>query len=210
MDIYDLLGKIDHTEDEDKVSYSAGVILAMSLRDMGFEEVKYEDFIDGMKTIFDKTTPKISPKKAIDIFNNYVLLLRGEMLQKNAEEGQKFLEKNRENPKITELENGLQYEILVEGNGAVPNITDEVEVEYEGYLLYKQVFDSTKDVGAQVFRVSEMIEGWKEVLTKMQEGSRWKVYIPPHLAYGENGAPPIIQPNATLVFIIGLNKIIKD
>lgn len=210
MDIYDLLGKIDHTEDEDKVSYSAGVILAMSLRDMGFEEVKYEDFIDGMKTIFDKTTPKISPKKAIDIFNNYVLLLRGEMLQKNAEEGQEFLKKNRENPKITELENGLQYEILVEGNGAVPNITDEVEVEYEGYLLDKQVFDSTKDVGAQVFRVSEMIEGWKEVLTKMQEGSRWKVYIPPHLAYGENGAPPMIQPNATLVFIIGLNKIIKD
>ena len=210
MDIYDLLGKIDHTEDEDKVSYSAGVILAMSLRDMGFEEVKYEDFIDGMKTIFDKTTPKISPKKAIDIFNNYVLLLRGEMLQKNAEEGQEFLKKNRENPKITELENGLQYEILVEGNGAVPNITDEVEVEYEGYLLDKQVFDSTKDVGAQVFRVSEMIEGWKEVLTKMQEGSRWKVYIPPHLAYGENGAPPMIQPNATLVFIIELNKIIKD
>ena len=210
MDIYDLLGKIDHTEDEDKVSYSAGVILAMSLRDMGFEEVKYEDFIDGMKTIFDKTTPKISPKKAIDIFNNYVLLLRGEMLQKNAEEGQEFLKKNRENPKITELENGLQYEILVEGNGAVPNLTDEVEVEYEGYLLDKQVFDSTKDVGAQVFRISEMIEGWKEVLTKMQEGSRWKVYIPPHLAYGENGAPPMIQPNATLVFIIGLNKIIKD
>jgi len=61
----------------------------------------------------------------------------------------------------------------------------------------------------QVFRISEMIEGWKEVLTKMQEGSRWKVYIPPHLAYGENGAPPMIQPNATLVFIIELNKINK-
>ena len=209
MDIYDLLGKIDHTEDEDKVSYSAGVVLAMSLRDMGFEEVKYEDFIDGMKTIFDKTTPKISPKKAIDIFNNYVLLLRGEMLQKNADEGQAFLEKNKENPKITELESGLQYEILVEGNGAVPKITDEVEVEYEGYLLDSQVFDSTKDVGAQVFKISEMIEGWKEVLTKMREGSRWKVYIPSHLAYGENGAPPMIQPNATLVFIIELNKIVR-
>ena len=207
MDIYDLLGKIDHTEDEDKVSYSAGVVLAMSLKDMGFEDIKYDDFTEGMKTVFNNEMGKISPKKSIDIFNNYVLLLRGEMLRKNAEEGQEFLEKNRENPKITELESGLQYEILVEGNGEVPKITDEVEVEYEGYLLDKQVFDSTKDIGAQVFRISEMIEGWKEVLTKMQEGSRWKVYIPPHLAYGETGAPPMIQPNATLVFVIELNKI---
>lgn len=207
MDIYDLLGKIDHTEDQDKVSYSAGVVLAMSLKDMGFEDIKYDDFTEGMKTVFNNEMGKISPKKSIDIFNNYVLLLRGEMLQKNAEEGQLFLEKNRENSKITELENGLQYEILVEGNGEIPKITDEVEVEYEGYLLDKQVFDSTKDIGAQVFRISEMIEGWKEVLTKMQEGSRWKVYIPPHLAYGENGAPPMIQPNATLVFVIELNKI---
>lgn len=207
MDIYDLLGKIDHTEDEDKVSYSAGVVLAMSLKDMGFEDIKYDDFTEGMKTVFNNEMGKISSKKSIDIFNNYVLLLRGEMLHKNAEEGEKFLEKNRENPKITELESGLQYEILVEGNGAVPKITDEVEVEYEGYLLDSHVFDSTKDVGAQVFRISEMIEGWKEVLTKMQEGSRWKVYIPPHLAYGETGAPPMIQPNATLVFVIELNKI---
>ena len=209
MDIYDLLGKIDHTEDQDKVSYSAGVVLAMSLKDMGFDDIKYDDFTEVMKTVFNNEMGKISPKKSIDIFNNYILLLRGEMLQKNADEGQAFLEKNKENPKITELESGLQYEILVEGNGAVPKITDEVEVEYEGYLLDKQVFDSTRDVGAQVFRISEMIEGWKEVLTKMQEGSRWKVYIPPHLAYGENGAPPMIQPNATLVFVIELNKIVK-
>ena len=207
MDIYDLLGKIDHTEDQDKVSYSAGVVLAMSLKDMGFEDLKYDDFTEGMKTIFEKTTPKISPKKSIDIFNNYVMLLRQDLSMKNEEEGKALLEKNRENPEITELESGLQYEILVQGNGEIPKITDEVEVEYEGYLLDSQVFDSTKDVGAQVFNVSEMILGWQEVLTKMQEGSRWKVYIPSHLAYGENGAPPMILPNATLIFIIELNKI---
>ena len=209
MDIYDLLGKIDHTEDQDKVSYSAGVVLAMSLKDMGFEDIKYDDFTEGMKTVFNNEMGKISPKKSIDIFNNYVLLLRGEMLQKNADEGQAFLEKNRENPKIIELESGLQYEILVQGNGEIPKITDEVEVEYEGYLLDSQVFDSTKDSGAQVFNVQEMIPGWQEILTRMQEGSRYKVYIPPHLAYGENGASPMIQPNATLIFIIELNKIVR-
>lgn len=208
MDIYDLLGKIDHTEDQDKVSYSAGVVFAMSLKDMGFEDLKYDDFIDGMKTIFEKTTPKISPKKSIDIFNNYVMLLRQDLSMKNEEEGKALLEKNRENPKITELESGLQYEILVQGNGEIPNITDEVEVEYEGYLLDSQVFDSTKDSGAKVFNIQEMIPGWQEILTRMQEGSRWKVYIPSHLAYGENGASPMIQPNATLIFIIELNKIV--
>ena len=209
MDIYDLLGKIDHTEDQDKVSYSAGVVLAMSLKDMGFEDLKYDDFTEGMKTVFNNEMGKISPKKSIDIFNNYVLLLRGEMLQKNADEGQAFLEKNRENPKIIELESGLQYEILVQGNGEIPKITDEVEVEYEGYLLDSQVFDSTKDSGAKVFNIQEMIPGWQEILTKMQEGSRCKVFIPPHLAYGENGASPMIQPNATLIFIIELNKIVR-
>lgn len=210
MDIYDLLGKIDHTEDQDKVSYSAGVVLAMSLRDMGFEEIKYDDFTDGMKTIFDKATPKISPKKSIDIFNNYVLLLRGELLQRNADEGVAFLEQNKENSAVKVLPSGLQYEVMVEGKGEMPSVTDKVEVEYEGYLLDKQVFDSTKDVGPQVFNIYEMIPGWQEVLPLMPEGSRWKVYIPSHLAYGEAGAPPMIQPNATLIFIIELNKIIKD
>lgn len=209
MDIYDLLGKIDHTEDQDKVSYSAGVVIAMSLKDLGFEEVKYEDFVTGMKTIFDGEIGKISPKKAIDIFNNYARLLREDLAQKNLQEGKQFLEKNKENPKIKTLENGLQYEILIEGNGEVPTIQDSVEVEYEGCLLDKQVFDSTKDSGAVVFKISEMIPGWQIALSKMPEGSRWKVYIPSHLAYGENGAAPMIQPNATLIFIIELNKIVK-
>ncbi len=209
MDIYDLLGKIDHTEDQDKVSYSAGVVLAMSLKDMGFDDIKYDDFTEGMKTIFNNEMGKISPKKAIDIFNNYVLLLRQDLQLQNEEEGRNFLAKNKENPKVTELENGLQYEILVAGNGEIPKISDAVEVEYEGYLLNQQVFDSTKDIGAQIFKISEMIEGWREVITKMPEGSRWKVWLPSHLAYGENGAPPMIQPNATLVFIIELNKIVR-
>jgi FKBP-type peptidyl-prolyl cis-trans isomerase FklB len=208
MDIYDLLGKIDHTEDQDKVSYSAGVVLAMSLKDMGFEDLKYDDFTEGMKTVFNNEMGKFRQKNLL-IFSTIMCCCFVVKCCKKMQMKDKLFLKNRENPKITELESGLQYEILVQGNGEIPKITDEVEVEYEGYLLDSQVFDSTKDVGAQVFRISEMIEGWQEVLTKMQEGSRWKVYIPSHLAYGENGAPPMIQPNATLVFIIELNKIVR-
>lgn len=209
MDIYDLLGKIDHTEDQDKVSYSAGVVLAMSLKDMGFEEIRYDDFAEGMKTIFEKSMGKISPKKAIDIFNNYVSLLREDLKLRNEEAGRDFLEKNGEKDSVYKLSSGLQYEILVEGNGGIPGENDEVEVEYEGYLLDSQVFDSTKDIGPQIFNVSEMIEGWQEALTKMPSGSRWKIFVPHHLAYGEHGAPPMIQPNATLVFIIELLRIVK-
>lgn len=209
MDIYDLLGKIEHTDDQDKVSYSAGVVMAMSLKDMGFEEIKYDDFVTGMKTIFDGEIGKISPKKAIDIFNNYVLLLREDLAEKNLEAGRSFLLENKENPKVKTTESGLQYEVLVEGFGEIPNTQNDVEVEYEGYLLDGQVFDSTKDSGAVVFRISEMIPGWQEVLTMMPEGSRWKIYIPPYLAYGEHGAAPMIQPNATLTFVIELIKIVK-
>ncbi|PZU90095.1 MAG: peptidylprolyl isomerase [Chryseobacterium sp.] len=209
MDISELLGNIGTTEEKDKVSYSAGVVLAMSLKDMGFDEVSYDDFAEGMKSVFTNSFTKISPKKAIDIFNNYIAILREDLKSQNQEKGMVFLEENSKKPNIYTLPNGLQYEILREGNGEIPSIIDEVEVEYEGTLLDKQVFDSTKDIGPQTFAVSEVIKGWQDALTMMQEGARWRIFLPPHLAYGENGAPPMIQPNATLTFVIELNKILK-
>lgn len=208
MDISELLGAIGKTEEDDKISYSAGVVFALSLKDMGFEEISYKDFSEGMKSVYENSYPKISPKKAIDIFNNYVTILREEQKVKNEKEGKAFLEKNKEKTSVYTLPNGLQYEILKEGNGNVPSIEDQVEVEYEGYLIDKQVFDSTKDVGPQIFEVDNMIEGWQDVLTMMPEGSRWKVYIPPHLAYGDTGNPPMIQSNVTLIFIIELIRIV--
>ena len=97
---------------------------------------------------------------------------------------------------------------MEKGNGAIPTMSDTVSVIYEGYLLNKNVFDSTKETGAQNLKISQMIPGWREVLQIMPVGSRWRVTIPHHLAYGEIGAPPMIQPNATLVFIIELINIV--
>ncbi len=208
MDILELLGHIGKTEEKDKISYSAGVVMALSLKDIGFDEIKYEDYIDGMKSVFEKSAEKISPKRSIEIFNNYVVLLQEELKVKNAEIGKAFLEKNAEKEGIITLPSGLQYEILQEGNGAVPKMTDTVNVLYEGYLLNKNVFDSTKETGPQQMHVSQTLKGWQEALQLMPEGSRWKVYIPHDLAYGPIGAPPMIQPNATLVFIIELLNIL--
>jgi len=208
MDILELLGHIGKTEENDKISYSAGVVMALSLKDIGFEEIKYDDYIDGMKSVFEKSAEKISPKRSIEIFNNYVALLQEELKVKNAGIGKTFLEKNAKKEGIITLSSGLQYEVLVEGKGAIPKITDTVNVIYEGYLLNKNVFDSTKETGPQKMKVLQTLTGWQEALQLMPEGSRWKIYIPHDLAYGHIGAPPMIQPNSTLVFIIELLNIL--
>lgn len=208
MDILELLGHIGKTEEKDKISYSAGVVMALSLRDIGFEEIKYEDYVDGMKSVFEKSAEKISPKRSIEIFNNYVALLQEELKVKNAEIGKVFLEKNAKKEGVVTLSSGLQYEVLVEGKGKTPKISDTVNVIYEGYLLNKDVFDSTKETGAQKMHVLQTLTGWQEALQLMPEGSRWKIYVPHDLAYGHIGAPPMIQPNATLVFIIEVLNIL--
>ena len=207
MDILELLGHVGKTDEKDKISYSAGVVMAMSLKDIGFEDIKYEDFVDGMQSILDNSDEKISPKRSIEIFNNYVALLQEELKVKNARIGTEFLTKNAEKTSVKTLESGLQYEIMEKGTGKIPSISDTVNVIYEGYLLNKDVFDTTKDSGPQRMKISQTMKGWQEALQLMPEGSRWKVYIPHDLAYGEIGAPPMIQPNSTLVFIIELLKI---
>lgn len=208
MDILELLGHVGKTEEKDKISYSAGVVLAMSLKDIGFEELKYEDFVEGMQSILDNANAKISPKRSIEIFNNYVALLQEELKVKNAKIGADFLEENAKKSSVRTLESGLQYEIMEKGTGCIPTISDTVTVIYEGYLLNKDVFDTTKDSGPQQMKISQTIKGWQEVLQLMPVGSRWRVTIPHDLAYGEIGAPPMIQPNSTLVFIIELLNIV--
>lgn len=208
MDILELLGHIGKTEEKDKISYSAGVVMALSLKDIGFDEIKYEDFTDGMQSVFEKSVEKISPKRSIEIFNNYVALLQEELKVKNAEIGKIFLEKNAKKEGIITLSSGLQYEVLQEGKGNTPKITDTVNVIYEGYLLNKNVFDSSKETGPQKMRILQTLSGWQEALQLMSEGSRWKIYVPHDLAYAHIGAPPMIQPNSTLVFIIELLNIV--
>jgi FKBP-type peptidyl-prolyl cis-trans isomerase FklB len=208
MNINELLGTIGKTEESDKISYSAGVIMAQSLKDIGFDEIKYDDYLEGMKSVFDNSYPKISQKQAIAIFQNYVALLQEDLKDRNAELGKLFLEENAKKEGVITLESGLQFEILMQGTGDIPTINDTVKVIYEGSLLNKDVFDSTKDTGAIDLQLAETILAWQEALLLMPVGSRWKLYIPHHLAYGEYGAQPMIQPNATLIFIIELLEIV--
>jgi FKBP-type peptidyl-prolyl cis-trans isomerase FklB len=182
MNINELLGTIGKTDESDKISYSAGVIMAQSLKDIGFDEIKYDDYLEGMKSVFNDSYPKITQKQAIAIFQNYVTLLQEDLKERNAELGREFLEKNAQKEGVITLESGLQFEILEQGTGEIPTINDTVKVIYEGTLLNGDVFDSTKESGAIEMNIAQTILAWQEALLLMPVGSRWKLYIPHHLA----------------------------
>ncbi len=130
---------------------------------------------------------------------------KNEKMKANLEEGLKFLEKNAARPEVVSLASGLQYEILTEGNGAKPSATDTVTCHYHGTLIDGRVFDSSVQRGQPAsFPLNRVISGWTEALQLMPVGSKWRLYLPPHLAYGQQQAGPLIGPNSTLIFEVEL------
>ena len=127
---------------------------------------------------------------------------------KNKATGQAFLNENKKVPGVVTLPDGLQYKILTTGSGPRPTDKDVVTVDYEGKLVDGQVFDSSyQRHQPATFPISGVIPGWVEALKLMPVGSTWEIYIPSELAYGENGAPPVIGPNQVLVFKVHLINI---
>jgi len=130
--------------------------------------------------------------------------------EKNETEGRAFLEENGQKPGVTTTETGLQYEVLSEGSGPKPGPMDTVRVHYEGTLLDGTVFDSSIQRGEPAqFSLDGVISGWREGLLLMPVGSKYRLWIPGILAYGQNGAGGAIGPNATLVFEVELLEIVK-
>lgn len=119
--------------------------------------------------------------------------------------GAAFLEANKKKPGVVTLPDGLQYKIITEGTGSKPTDSDTVVVHYEGKLVDGTVFDSSYKRGEPAsFQVNGVIPGWTEALKLMKAGSTWELYIPASLAYGEQGAAPLIGPNETLIFKVNL------
>ena len=132
-----------------------------------------------------------------------------EIAETNKQAGKEFLAENAKRSGVVVLPSGLQYEVLAEGKGRKPKATDKVQCHYHGTLIDGQVFDSSIQRGTPaVFGVNQVIPGWVEALQLMPEGSRWKLYIPSDLAYGEQGAGGSIPANATLIFEVELIKIL--
>ena len=128
---------------------------------------------------------------------------------RNRAEGEAFLAENKKKSGVVVLPSGLQYEVLTEGKGKKPAATDRVQCHYHGTLINGEVFDSSIERGEPaVFGVSQVIPGWVEALQLMPEGSKWRLFIPSDLAYGENGAGGKIAPNSTLIFDVELLKVL--
>lgn len=128
----------------------------------------------------------------------------------NRDAGRKFLEDNAKQPDVVTLPSGLQYKVLVKGEGEVPQLSDKVRVHYEGRLLDGTVFDSSyKRDEPSEFTPTQVIPGWTEALTMMPVGSKWQLYIPCELGYGERGAGNDIKPYSMLIFDVELLDIVK-
>jgi FKBP-type peptidyl-prolyl cis-trans isomerase FklB len=128
--------------------------------------------------------------------------------QINKKKGEEFLAENKKKPGVKTTESGLQYLVLKEGTGRKPELDDTVHCHYHGTLIDGTVFDSSVDRGTPIdFPLKGVIPGWTEVLQLMKEGSKWRVFIPSKLAYGQRGAPPKIGPNETLIFEIELLQV---
>ncbi len=126
-------------------------------------------------------------------------------LNANLEEGLSFLEENKKRPEVTALQSGLQYEVITMGEGPKPAASNTVTCHYHGMLIDGRVFDSSVQRGQPAsFPLNRVISGWTEALQLMPIGSKWKLFLPPHLAYGEQQAGPLIGPNSTLIFEVEL------
>ena len=191
----------------DSVSYSLGVNIGENIKTQ-FEDIKIDNFLSGMQEVIDGVEPKINNDQALMVIQNYFTKKQSAKSEVKIEEGRKFLEENSKKEGVITLASGLQYEVIIDGSGEKPKLEDNVTTHYHGTLLDGTVFDSSVDRGEPAsFPVGGVIKGWTEALQLMSVGSKWKLYVPYDLAYGERGAGPQIGPYSTLIFEVELLNI---
>lgn len=196
------------TGELEKFSYALGMSIAGNLVQSGVTTVAPESFLEGMNDAMQGMV-KMNPADANRILEEFINRINREKGAKNQEEGKKFLEENRKKEGVVELPSGLQYQVLTEGSGDKPAITDQVKCHYHGTLIDGTVFDSSIQRGQPaVFPVNGVIKGWIEALQLMKTGSKWRLFIPSELAYGQQGAGGVIEPDSTLIFDVELLEII--
>jgi len=199
---------------KDRVSYVIGVDIGANLKKQSIE-VNPDLLFKGIKDGLSGNKLMMSDqeiKETIATFQKEIQAKQEELAkrmgEKNKKEGEAFLAENKNKEGVITLPSGLQYKILKKGSGKKPKLTDTVTTHYRGTLIDGTEFDSSYRRNQPVsFPVNGVIAGWTEALQLMEEGAKWQLFIPPHLAYGERGTGPRIGPNATLIFEVELISI---
>ena len=193
----------------DKFSYGLGMGIGQNLLSMGVSDMNIEDFVKALKDVLTGAKTEMSHSEAQQVVNEHFRKLAEEAYAQNKASGEAFLAANAKKEGVTVLPSGLQYEVIAVGNGKKPSATDRVQCHYEGTLIDGTVFDSSIKRGEPaVFGVNQVIKGWVEALQLMQEGAKWRLYIPYDMAYGEHGAGEMIPPYSALVFDVELIKVL--
>jgi len=204
------------TDDRQKASYTIGIKLGEQMV-VSKDELDLEILVLGMRDVFEGKKVRLTQEEMQRVIQKYTenkQKREQKIIKKHAQEtlisGEAFMALNKKQKGIITLPSGLQYRVLKEGTGAIPKLNDTVVTHYEGTLIDGQVFDSSYKRGEPAtFPINGVIKGWTEALQKMKVGSKWQLFIPSDLAYGERGAGGKIGPNSTLVFVVELLEIKK-
>ncbi|RLA18889.1 MAG: hypothetical protein DRQ61_03990 [Gammaproteobacteria bacterium] len=195
---------------KEKFSYAIGQQIGMGITKDRLD-VDPTSLIQGISDALNDEQSKLTVEEmqsAIQHFQEQAAGSQQAISDKNGQTGKDFLAKNSTRDEVTVLDNGLQYRVITQSEGDLPAKTDSVTVHYKGSLISGQEFDSSYSRGTPTtFPVTGVIPGWQEILQIMPLGSKWEVFIPAEMAYGEQGAGSAIGPNETLVFEMELISI---
>lgn len=198
---------------KEKLSYALGVQIGSNMKSQGITDVDAKAIGAAIADVMKGSKLQLSNEEmqaALTAYQQEMQKKRSAAADTAKAKGDKFLAENKKRKGVKVTDSGLQYEVLKEGKGEKPTATDTVTVHYHGSLIDGTVFDSSVKRGQPAtFPLNGVIKGWTEIVQMMPVGSKWKVVIPPELAYGENGAGGSIGPNETLIFEIELISIKK-
>ena len=193
----------------DTTSYSVGMIMAQNLLAQGVEELDMESFSKGMADMMAKKETAVSIAEATTNFQTLMRDAQSNAHKGNRMKGEKFLAENAKRTEVKTTASGLQYEVISASDSTKkPTLSDKVNVHYHGTLIDGTVFDSSVERGEPIsFPLNGVIQGWQEGLQLMTVGSKYRLYIPYNLAYGERAAGPTIAPFSALIFDVTLLEI---
>lgn len=189
----------------DSLSYALGTRIALNLQANNVDSLSYNAFVDGIKDVLRKSNLKFDDNTCNTVINEKLQALASKGASKEKAASAKFLAENKKRAGVITTASGLQYEVITMGTGAKPAAEDTVVCHYAGTLINGKEFDNSYKRGEPInFPVGGVIKGWTEALQLMPKGSKWKLFIPSDLGYGDRGAGADIPGGAALIFEVEL------